>query len=43
MNIVPVQYLRTMQYMPFAEHKVLRFGVAALVAFYAFVFAAVAV
>ncbi len=42
MNIVPIQYLQTMKYMPSTEHKMLRYGVAALVAFYAFVFAAVA-
>ena len=43
MNIVPVQYLKTLQYMPSTEHKMLRYGVAAIVAFYAFVLTAVAV
>ncbi len=43
MNIVPIQYLKTLQFMPSTEHKMLRYGVAAIVAFYAFVFAAVAV
>lgn len=33
----------TMQYMPFIEHKTLRYGVAAIVAIVASVFAATAV
>ena len=43
MSNVPVQDLMTMQYMPFTEHKTLRYGVAAIVAIVASVFAATAV
>ena len=42
MSNVPMQDLMTMQYMPFTEYKMLRYGVAAIVAIIASIFAAVA-
>ena len=40
MSNVPMQDLMTMQYMPFTEHKTLRYGVAAIAAIIASIFAA---
>ena len=42
MSNVPMQDLMTMRYMPFTEQKMLRYGVAAVVAIVASVFAVTA-